>query len=327
MTRRAAKRTGRRTVAALSPAGLKPPAKHAPARLQSTQDLRVLQRLMMHMVVRPLTAQDGMQTRWIDGRATADVAGEFIKPSDRLTAFERLQLYNRMYWFRLIDCVYDDNPGLRAMLGERKFSRLTEAFLTKYPSRSFTLRNLCSRLELFIAGAPRWTAPHTALARQIARFEWAQTVAFDGETRPVLSANDIAKVPPSRLRLDLQPYLTLLALDYPLDDYVIAVKKRETLRSAASNAVDHAPRAIARKRIPRPRRQKVYLAIHRYQNRLYYKRFDAPAFKILEALRRGRTLAQAVSAAGPRLKPEQVRDWFAHWMELGWFCRRKIARQ
>ena len=44
----------------------------------------------------------------------AEVAAEFIKPNDRLTSFERLEIYNRMYWFRLIDCVRDDCPGLRA---------------------------------------------------------------------------------------------------------------------------------------------------------------------------------------------------------------------
>ena len=30
------------------------------------------------------------------------------------------------------------------------------------------------------------------------------------------------------------------------------------------------------------------------------------------------------AAAGPRVKAEQVREWFATWMELRWFCQRKI---
>ena len=49
------------------------------------------------------------------------VADSFIKPNDRLTSFERLEIYNRVYWFRVLDCLYDDYPGLRAVLGERKF--------------------------------------------------------------------------------------------------------------------------------------------------------------------------------------------------------------
>jgi hypothetical protein len=308
----------------MPPTGLKPPPKHAPKRLRTTDDLRTLQRLMTHVLVRPLTANDGLQEQWIDGRSMAKVAAEFIKPNDRLTAFDRLQLYNRMYWFRLIDAVYEDNPGLNALLGEKKFSALVRGFLAKYPSRSFSLRNLCSRLEQFLREEPRWTAPHTRLAREIARFEWAQTVAFDGEARPVLTPAEVAATPPTRLKLGIQPYVTLLALDHAVDDYVIAVKKRDALRHAASNTSESARKATPSRprKVAPPRRERICLAVHRVDNLLYYKRLEAPAFRILEALRTGRTLAQAVVAAGSDVTPQEVQTWFATWMELGWFCRR-----
>ncbi|MBI4625338.1 MAG: putative DNA-binding domain-containing protein [Verrucomicrobia bacterium] len=303
------------------PLGFKPPPRRAPRGLKSDADLRALQRLMLHALVQPLTAADGLQPRWRDGRPMAEVAAEFIKPNGRLTPFERLQIYARCYWFRIIDCAYDDCPGLRAVLGEKKFSALVRAYLTKYPSRSFTLRNLCSRLPRFIREEPRWTAPRTALAHAVARFEWAQTVAFDGEARPVLTADDLADIPPAKLRLALQPYVSLLRLDWPVDDYVLAVKRRNALRGEASHAVDHGPRAASRKRVPRPRRGRVFIVVHRYNERLYYKRVDAAAFKILEKLAAGGTLAQAAGVAGRGVTPEQVHAWFETWMELGWFCR------
>ena len=103
---------------------------------------------------------------------------------------------------------------------------------------------------------------------------------------------------------------------------MIAVKQRDALRAEASHAVDHGPRAVSKRRVPLPRRRRTFIVVHRYNEKLYYKRVDAPAFLILEKLAAGRTLAQAVAAAGRRVKPEQVRDWFATWMELGWFCRR-----
>ena len=306
------------------PVGLKPPSKHAPRRLRTDADLRTLQRLMTHTLVQPLVgADDELPARWRDGRPMAEVAAEFIKPNDRLSSFERLQIYARCYWFRVIDGVYADCPGLRALLGEKKFSALVRGFLAKYPSHSYTMRNLCARLPRFIREEPRWTAPHTALAHAMARFEWAQTVAFDGEARPRLTPDDIADAPPARLKIALQPYLSLLALDWPLDDYIVAVKKRNALRGDASNTVDHGPRGQARRRLPRPRRQRVFIVVHRYDERLFYKRVERLAFRMLEALAAGRTLAQAVAAAGRGVKPEQVRDWFATWMELGWFCRRK----
>jgi hypothetical protein len=306
------------------PVGLKPPPGHLPRRQRSTADLRAFQRLMTHAVVRPLAPGDRLQSRWIDGRPMDEVAASFIKPNDRLTAFDRLEIYNRMYWFRLIGCFHEDNPALRVLLGERRFEKLARAYLAKYPSRSFTLRNLCSRLEQFLGEEPRWTAPRTALARAVARFEWAQTVAFDGEARPELTADAIADAAPARLRLGLQPYLSLLTLEYPVDQYVLAIKRRSALRGEASNAVDSAGTAAPlRKRIAAPPRTRIHLAVHRHTNRLYYKRLSLAELRILAALRAGRPLGQAVAAGGPRVLPAQVREWFATWMKLGWLCQRQ----
>jgi len=318
------KRPARRsaTAVAVLATGLKAPPAHAPRRLETTADIIRLQRLMTHVLVRPLTKDDGLQPKWIDGRAMTEVAAEFIKPNDRLTAFDRLQLYNRMYWFRLIDILHADCPGLRAVVGNRKFGRLVEAYLARYPSRSFTLRNLAARLPQFLREEPRLTAPHTALACAVADFEWAQTVAFDEGTRPGLTPADIGRTPPARLRMGLQPYVTLLAPAYPVDDYVTAVKQRDALRTEASNAVDAARAAPRNRVVRRPRRQRVYVAVHRYNNQLFYKRLERPAFLILAALAAGRALPQAVAAGGPRVKPDQVSTWFATWMELGWLCRR-----
>jgi len=302
---------------------VKAPPKHAPKRIASTADLRKFQRLMATAVMRPLTAQDGLQPRWIDGRSMEKVAAEFVKPNDRLSSFERLQLYNRMYWFRLFDAIRDDCPGLIAALGERAFDRLAQAYIEKRPSRSFTLRDLCSRLERFIVDNPRLTAPRTALAAEVARFEWAQTVAFDGESRPVLPAEILARTQPSRLRLAIQPYVTLLDLKYPIDSYMIRVKRRDTLRSEASNtpgAASHAGRP--RRRAALPGRARTFVAVHRLDNRLFYKRLDPAAFRVLSALSRGATLTVAVAAAGPRVIPARVRQWFKVWMALGWFCER-----
>ena len=300
---------------------MKPPPRHAPPRIGSTADLRSLQRMMATAIVRPLTEDDGLQPRWIDGRPMERVAAEFIRPNDRLTSFERLQLYNRMYWFRLFDAIRDDCPGLLAALGERGFARLAQAYLERYPSRSFTLRDLCSRLERFILEEPRLTAPRTALAAEIARFEWAQTVAFDGGARPAIAPALVARTPPSRLRLGLQPYVTLLRLRYPIDTYVIAVKRRDALRTEASNTPG-APAGVHRvfRHVALPRPRLTHVAVHRHNNRLFYKRLDPAAFRILEGLARGWTLSRAAAAAGPGVEPERVKAWFKTWTALGWFC-------
>ena len=300
-----------------------------PREISTRAQLRELQRVMAAALFRPLTPQWGMQKHWTDGRRMHDLAAEFIKPNDRLSSFERLEIYNRQYWFRVLDCLYDDYPGLRAILGQRKFMKLATAYLARYPSDSYTLRDLGNRLEQFLHEEPQWSAPRQELARDMVRFEWAQVVAFDGPAKPPVTPDDILDTPPSKLRLDLQPYLSLLELDYAVDDFLIAVKKRDSdaLRGEASNAVQSAPKAVKRrKRIRPPKREKVYLAVHRHDNMLYYKRLEQDAFAILSGLGRGATLenacAEAVTASD-RANIDwaaQIKEWFDNWSALGWFC-------
>ena len=307
----------------LKPAGLKPALSHAPRQLRSTDDVIALQRFMMHALVRPLAPDERLQDSWIDGRPMEAVAAEFIKPNDRLSSLERLEIYGRTYWFRLTENFTRDCPGLRAFLGEERFGRLCTAYLSRYPSRSFTLRNLCQRLVRFLTENPEFTAPHTALAIEIARFEWAQTVAFDGPARPAPTAKQLQAIPPSRLKLRLQPFVTLLHLTHAVDNFVIAVAKRDALRGDASNAsVEAAPAAPLRKVRP-PKKGEIWVAVHRQDNRLYYKRLEPEAFRVLEALQAGRTVPAALGKAGKSVTASQVQRWVATWMALGWFTLRK----
>src|SRR3954466_10627551 len=98
--------------------------KPAPQKRQTFDELRELQRLALKAIIRPLAPGYRMQRTWDDGRPTSAVVGEFIKPNDRLTSFERIQIYNKQYWFRILDCFLDDYPGLRAILGDKKFDKL-----------------------------------------------------------------------------------------------------------------------------------------------------------------------------------------------------------
>ncbi len=52
--------------------------------------------------MQPLTVGERMQPKRPMGGQCALWPAEFIKPNDRLRSFERLEIYNRQYWFRLL---------------------------------------------------------------------------------------------------------------------------------------------------------------------------------------------------------------------------------
>jgi len=284
--------------------------------------LRALQRQFATGIMRPLTAEQTMQPEWTDGRPSAEAVADFIKPGSRLAAIERLEIYNRQYWYRLIDCFHEDFPGLRTLLGDRVFSAMTEAYLNRHRSRSFTLRNLGQDLEKFLAEEPQWTEKQPQLARDIARLEWAHIVAFDGEALPPLEVDELLGQDPATLRLALQPHLTLLACAFPVDTFLFATRRRDEPQGGASHAVPEHVRKKAARKVPRPRGKQIWLAVHRHAHSVYYKRLDPAAFALLAALRSGLTLAQACETAAPLAEGDfaaQLQDWFTQWATFGWF--------
>src|SRR5262249_21347265 len=153
--------------------------------------------------------------------------------------------------------------------------------------------NLGDRLEQFITERPELVAPKLALAREMAAFEWAQVVAFDGPEHPPLTVDDLLGKNPAKLRLGVQPYITLLELHYPLDDYTIALKKHQTaLRSEASNAVDAPPEEAPPPKMKPPKRLHVFVAVHRSEYDIYFKRLEPQEYTLLSKLRDGATLAK-----------------------------------
>jgi hypothetical protein len=289
-------------------------------------DLRAIQRAFATGITRPLTKSYAMQPKWADGTSTRKAVAAFIKPNDRLTSFDRLEIYNKQYWFRLLDSLHEDFPGLRALIGDDRFHKLSIAYLTKYPSRTFSLRDLGDRMEKFLSRKPIWVAPQGKLARDVVRLEWAHIVAFDGEALPPLEVDALLDGgDPATLHLALQPHITFLACDYPVDDFIIQVRRREEPQGEASNAVaERIERKVARKvKLPQP--EKIWLAVHRSENSVYYKRLEPEAYLICSALRKGLPLQAACERAFRRRKMDPafgttLQGWFAQWASFGWFC-------
>jgi hypothetical protein len=287
-------------------------------------NLLELQRRMSHDVMRPPTPDFAMQAMNEQGLPSDEIAASYIKPNSLLTSFERLEIYNRQYWFRVIDAVSEDFPALRAVLGGERFDSLVLAYLRENPSTSFTLRNLGARLPAWLASYPELGGPQHALAVDVARLEWAYIEAFDGASLMPLGWEDFAALGrDSTLRL--QPHLQLLDLQYPVDDVVLAVHKVTPAIDIVSNAVSER-RQSSEVTLPEVSRSNVYLAVHRFDDSVYYRRIEREEFLLLADLRDGDSIATAIERAfeGSKLAPDlqaaRIQDYVAHASELGWFC-------
>ena len=272
-----------------------------------TPGLLELQKCVARAVMSPLDASVSVEAK------------KLVKRNDRLTATERLNIYHRQYWYRILDSFNEDFPGLCAILGKRAFDRLSRAYLSDCPSQSFTLRNLGSRLETWLGEHSELAGRNLALALDMVRLEWAHIEAFDNAERKPLGPEDLLEVGPE-LVLALQPYVGLLELQYPVDDLRVKVNASLEEHGTASNAVSApAGRHIVR-RYARLKPQRIFLAVHRVDFTVYYRRLEADEFRLLRAIEQGQAIGAVLEMAGD-LEPDKIQTWFASWAQLGWLYR------
>lgn len=289
--------------------------------------LAALQKAVARAVMQPLTRNERMQRVGPGGEKMHAYAARYIKPNDRLSSFERLEIYNRQYWFRLLSGMIEDFPGLRAVLGGQRFESMCKAYLTECPSRSFTLRNLGARLETWLRQNPSWIRDRLVLALDMVRLEWADIEAFDGQAKPTLRPEDFRQIDVTNLQLSIQPYVRLLELHYPVDDLLLEVKHGDDTADFASNAVQERRKRSKVRAVAKLEPAQIFLAVHRLDFSVYFRRIEPEEFALLSALRSGKTIERAIelafrkSAVPAAGRAAFVQHSFQTWATLGWFCR------
>ncbi len=272
--------------------------------------LRELQHRFAAAVMHPLTAQEESPRR------LSSEAQAIIKPNDRLTSLERLEIYSRSYWFRVLDSLAEDFPGVRAILGSKTFHALSKEYLAQHPSTSFTLRDLGSHFVSWLERNQLRLAPHAELTLEMARLEWAHMEAFDAAQRPVITPEAWARGD-EQTHLALQPYLRLVSANHAVDDLLLEIRK-----------IEDSDRRLAlwrRKRLPLVEPESCCIVVHRIDYSVCYRRVEREAFQLLATLQSGAPLGEALDQAfrGSSIPEDQwpvlVQQWFGHWMSLGWF--------
>ncbi|WP_158748150.1 putative DNA-binding domain-containing protein [Acidobacterium sp. S8] len=289
-------------------------------------ELLEIQRRVAAAVMHPLTRQETMPRRRSNGVSNTAEADALIKPNDRLTSFERLEIYNRQYWFRLYSSFEEDFPGLMAIVGRRKFDTLMRAYLTDFPSASFTLRNLGSHLEQWLTEHPEHIEPRKNLAMDMVRLEWAHIEVFDSAVEPLIDPDDLSELHDGS-QLRLQPYLRFLELRYPVDDLIIEVRSEGGSSDGSSNNASISRKHRKVRHIASLAPEEIHLAVHRHENSVYYKRLHREEYRLLTTLSTGETISEAIDMAfAESAIPEEERAPFLQaafqtWSSLGWFIR------
>jgi hypothetical protein len=279
-------------------------------------DLRDLQRWMQAVLMHPGGAEAGAASE--AARQAIDVPPEqaerVVTRSRALSGLERLAIYNRAYYARLLECLRESYPVLFRALGEEAFDGFALDYLQKYPSRSYTLNDLGANFPRYLRESrpadepgPGW--PDFVI--DLAALEWTYNEIFDGpgvEGRRLLRPDRLRAIPPERwpeARLVAVPCLRLMELRYPVHLYYTAVRRRKEPEFSEP--------------------AETFLAITRRRYVIRRLELSRPQFVLVGALRRGQSVGEAIGLAiegmGDNVEglAADLHGWFREWTAEGFF--------
>lgn len=258
------------------------------------------------------TLQNWMQNVIVDPRSDDDVqhdhekhAEKWVRPTEALTAYERVSIYRDMYLLRMEEALQADFTALAHYLGQHRFDHLVADYVKAYPSVSYNLSRLSDHLPEFIKTWPMLKGGKLTFCTDLARLELTVTQIFDAPFSPSLDSLDLFSVPQDawdRARLVPVHAFALHAFDYPVNDYLDAVMREQDT--------------------PPVRKQATCSAVWRHGYEMKRTDLTKTEFRVLSALVEGKSLFDAFTLATNgrgRVAPEAALDMFTRWIRSGMF--------
>src|SRR5688500_7870204 len=259
----------RKTTAKLPPKRMPPDDKRLDPGLARTQ------RWMQALILTPGECGEAMSAPAVAKQIPVRQGRKMVLPSKTLAPEQRLDIYREMYEARLLEALTVDYPAVLDFLGPQQFDELMHLYVSRHPSRSYTLNRLGDHFPDFVRDEVKGLE-RAGFVYDLARFELAQTQVFDEEETRPLTPDRIASVPPDKwetARLKPIAALRLVSMKHPAHTYL------DSIREEAAR--------------PPVRRKQSFLVIFRRDYGVGWLELTPPAYRLLEALVGGATLGDA----------------------------------
>ncbi|HMI91475.1 MAG TPA: DNA-binding domain-containing protein [Polyangiales bacterium] len=265
-------------------------------RMQEPAELASLQRWLQHAI----SVEQGV---------SEDAAARNVRASPHLGALERVGIYRDAYAARLLECLRDDYPALRKLLGRERFASLCRGYVSAHPPRGASLNDYGAQLPEFcarIADPALLGAYRPGLLRDLARIEWASVELIHAPAAAQLTAEQVAARAErfADTRLLPVPAVRLLALERSLHPLYAALRSR---RRAAP--------------LPACTERAAFVLLHRTTSwEIASDELSTDEGALLASVLAGATVGSALAAAAERGASEaDVRAWFRGWLQRGLF--------
>lgn len=217
--------------------------------------------------------------------------------SERLSATDRLAIYNRGYFYRLLDALASVFSQTKRLLGDSDFERLGLDYLARHPSDHPAAERVGRSFSEYLRSAGRPT-----LVVDVASLEWARLCALVAPNpASVATVNRIEPGSFPRARLHFVPSLHFLQLD------------PRALPAFAD------PHSATDQRTTDPQQSPCGVAVWRTQHRVVHESLGAAEWKALVNAAGGATVHQICAFFDTGSEPDAVQQAFQ--VLSGWFAR------
>jgi hypothetical protein len=135
------------------------------------------------------------------------------------SAEQRIAVYIRGYFARLVECLRDDYPAVAFALGPASFDALCTDFIESHPPASPSLNFYGAPFPAFCAQS---LGPRSSFVSGLARLEWAVVESIHADIGTPLDATLLANLPTAawqRARLIPSPALRIVRATHPVQRY------------------------------------------------------------------------------------------------------------
>lgn len=224
---------------------------------------------------------------------------------DGFSAAERLRIYRNTCRATLCGTLRLTYPAVARLVGREFFERAAGEFVGNHPAKSGYLNDYGAEFADFLAQFE----PARALAYlpDVARYEWALSVAANAPDAPVLEAGALLQVPAEHhaaLCFEPHPSVRCLEAAYPADEIADAVLAGN---DAAMSEVDLAGGPV-------------FLVVHRGPDGLETERLSGRAYDLVSRLCAGEALGRVIDAA-----PQQAPTLLAQQLAKGRLSAWRVA--
>lgn len=274
--------------------------------LQPPPNLHQLQRWFGSIITNRIDSANRINPHTPSGGSIYEEAAEYIAPSHSLKSWQRMEIYNQQYWWRLLRILQETLPLTTRLFGYRDFNQtIAMPYLERYLPDDWSLNTLGERL-------PEWLSQYYHDEDKELIFN---AVAVDLAFNRGFFAHHYSPLKMDEVDIDfllekplaLQPSITLFALPYDLFSFRAEIIEQEN----GDYYLDHP--------FPLLERNPSFFAVFRdHFCDMKWDHLDPDEFFILSQFEKGKSLEEACEPLSEETIQNKLTDWFKVWTIDEW---------